>query len=204
MKTRVKRAVAAVLAIAAMSAGSVAHASDWLLRVGGHYVDPKSDNHEVVNVDAGQSLTFDITYEYSPHWRFELLAALPFEHDINLNADGSKVAEVKQLPPTLSVQYNFLPEGRVHPYVGLGVNGTVFFDESTSGALAGTDLSLRNSFGAAAQLGVDFDLQNNWFVSLDARWLDIDTRARLSGTDLGTVHIDPLTVGLSLGYRFSR
>jgi outer membrane protein W len=47
------------------------------VRVGGHYVDPKSDNHEVVSVDTGGSLTFNVTYMFATHWGIELLAAYP-------------------------------------------------------------------------------------------------------------------------------
>ena len=74
-------------------------------RVGLHAVQPKSDNHAVVNVDSATTLTFDATYFFAPHWGVELLAAVPFTHDINLNGAG-KVAETKHLPPTLSLQYH--------------------------------------------------------------------------------------------------
>lgn len=193
-------AVALAIALSGL-AGSARAAEGWLVRVGGHYVEPKAHNHSTVNVDPAESLTFDVTYRYSPHWSLELLAALPFKHDINLNASSSRVAEVKQLPPTLTVQYNFWPDARVRPYLGIGANATLFFDEKTRGALSGSDLSLRNSFGPAAQLGLDIDVSKSWFLSLDARWIDIDTRAMLSGANLGSVSIEPMTFGVSFGYR---
>jgi outer membrane protein len=200
---RTTKSLAAAVALALSSiAGTAQAAEGWLFRVGGHYVEPKSNNHSIVNVDPGQSLTFDITYRYSPNWSIELLAALPFQHDVNLNAGGSKVATVKHLPPTLTVQYNFRPEARVRPYLGLGANATLFFDEQTRGALAGADLSLRNSFGPAAQVGLDVDMNESWFLSFDARWIDIDSRATLSGANLGTVSIEPVTFGVSFGHRF--
>jgi outer membrane protein len=202
MNTRIMRSAAAALAITCAGLAGTAHAEGWILRVGGHYVEPKADNHAIVNVDPSQSLTFNVTYQYSPRWSLELLAALPFRHDINLNANGSEVAEVKHLPPTLTAQYNFRPDAKVRPYVGLGANATLFFDEKTSGALAGSRLSLHNSFGAAAQVGLDVDVTDQWFLTFDARWIDIDTRATLSGASLGAVHIEPLTLGLSFGHRF--
>ena len=202
MKALSKTPVATALALLLAGGAGAANASDWIVRVGGHYVDPKSDNHEVVSVDSGQSLTFNATYMLAPHWGVELLAAWPFSHDITLNADGSKVAETKHLPPTLSLQYHFLPDGKIRPYVGAGLNATIFFDEKTSGALAGTDLSLDDSFGAAAQLGVDFALSGDWLLNVDARWIDIDTDARLDGTGIGSVAIDPYAFGISVGRRF--
>jgi outer membrane protein len=200
MKALSKTPIAAALALL-LGAGA-ANASDWIVRVGGHYVDPKSDNHEVVSVDSGQSLTFTATYMLSPHWGVELLAAWPFCHDITLNADGSKVAETKHLPPTLSMQYHFLPDGKIRPYVGAGLNATIFFDEETTGALEGTDLSLDDSFGAAAQIGVDFALSGDWLLNVEARWIDIDTDARLDGVGIGSVAIDPYAYGISVGRRF--
>ena len=191
---------AAVLALSAASGAS--QASDWLFRVGGHFIEPKSNNSAIVNVRSGESLTFDVTYRYTPHWGFELLAAAPFKHDIELKSDGGKVASVRQLPPTFSVQYSFLPHSRIRPYVGAGLNAMLFFKEETRGALAGSDLSLKSSFGPAVQMGIDYDVTEKGFLSLDARWIDIDTRAQLDGVSLGDVNVDPVTVGLSFGWRF--
>ncbi|MFO7277455.1 MAG: OmpW family outer membrane protein [Pseudomonadota bacterium] len=204
MNGKAKPVVTGALALALAGAAGTAAGADWIVRVGGHYVDPKSNNHEVVSVDSGQSPSFSITYQRTPHWGIELLGALPFKHDVRLKADGSRVAEVKHLPPTLTVRYDFLPNGSIRPYAGAGINATLFFDESTRGALADADLSLDTSFGAAAQAGVDIDLRNGWFLNLDARWIDIDSEAHLSGNSLGKVHIDPLTVGIAFGYRFGQ
>lgn len=197
-----KRTVTTLVALAiAASAANAAEPSNWILRVGAHDVDPKSNNHAVVNVGSATSLTFNLTRMLDEHWGVELLAALPFQHDVNLNT-GGKAAEVKHLPPTLSAQYHFAPDARFQPYVGVGLNATIFFDEHTSGALAGQKLSLGTSFGAAAQLCMDVAVSENWSLNADVRWIDIDSRARLDGTSLGTVSIDPLTFGLSVGYHF--
>lgn len=196
-----KTALAAALILAMAGAAMAEEGNTWTLRIGAHHVAPKSDNHSVVNVDAAQQLTFNLTRQLSERWAVEVLAALPFEHDINLNG-GGKVADVKHLPPTFSLQYHFAPHAHVRPYLGAGLNATIFFSEDTSGALAGTDLKLDTSFGPAAQFGIDIDVGNTWFVNLDARWIDIDTKATLDGTALGTVQIDPFTVGLSAGRQF--
>lgn len=194
-------AVLVAMGLATAGAAQSAEPSPWILRVGAHDVAPKSDNHDVVNVDAARSVTFNLTRKLDEHWGVELLAALPFEHDINLNT-GGKVAEVKHLPPTLSVQYHFAPEAKFRPYAGVGLNATVFFSEHTTGALDGADLKLDTSFGAAAQLGMDFDLGKDWFLNADARWIDIDTEAKVNGEAIGSVAIDPLTLGISVGRRF--
>lgn len=68
-------------------------------------------------------MTFNGTYLFAAHWGVELLAALPFEHNINLNGGGA-VAETKHLPPTLSLQYHFNPDDSWRPYMGAGLNYT--------------------------------------------------------------------------------
>src|SRR5690606_27138917 len=107
---------------------------------------------------------FDVTYMLSPNWGVQLLAALPFEHDIELADGGTRVASTKHLPPTFSVLYHFMPEAQFQPYLGVGVNVTMFFDEDTRGPLEGADLDLDTSVGAAAVAGIDVDLGGNWYV----------------------------------------
>jgi outer membrane protein len=200
MKSRLVLLASAIVLVAPLAQAQ--DQGDWIFRVGGHTVRPKSDNSTLVNVDAGTSLTFSATYLFAPQWGVELLAALPFEHDVDLNG-GGKVADVKHLPPTLSLQYQFNHNGTVRPYVGAGLNYTLFFDESTTGTLSGNKLSLDDSFGLAAQAGIDIAFTNGWVATIDARYLDIDTDATLNAsTDLGPVEIDPYTIGLSIGKRF--
>ena len=191
----------ATLGLALTAAAQAAEPSPWVFRLGVHDVEPKSNNSDVVSVDSARMLTFNLTRMLDEHWGVEVLAALPFQHDIKLNT-GGKVADVKHLPPTVSVQYHFSPNAKFRPYVGAGLNATIFFSEHTTGALDGHDLSLGSSFGAAAQAGMDVDITESWFVNADLRWLDIDTKARLDGASLGTVAIDPLTFGISVGRRF--
>jgi outer membrane protein len=198
---KITAAVAATLGLAFTTAAQAAEPSPWIFRIGVHDVDPKSNNSDIVNVDAAQMLTFDLTRMLDEHWGVELLAALPFQHDVKLNA-GGKVADVRHLPPTVSVQYHFSPDAKFRPYVGTGLNATIFFSEDTTGALAGHDLSLGTSFGVAAQGGFDLDISDDWFLNADLRWLDIDTKAKLDGANIGTVAIDPLTFGISVGRRF--
>ncbi len=194
--------LAAVAAATLGAQPALAEKGDLILRGGAAVVNPKSDNSPLVNVDEGYSPSIMLTYFLSDNWAIDVLGSLPFKHDINLNG-GGKVGETKHLPPTVSLQYHFLPQGAVfRPYVGAGVNFTLFFDEETTGALAGTDLSLDNSFGVAAQIGADFALNDKWAINVDLRWADIDTDASLDGAPLGTVEIDPFVFGVSVAYKF--
>jgi outer membrane protein len=189
------------LMLMAWSINAIAEAGDWLFRAGGSMVAPKSNNHPVVGVEDGYMVTFNGTYFITNQWAVEVLAALPFKHDIELNGGGT-VGEAKHLPPTVSAQYHFLPDGAIRPYVGAGLNYTFMFEEDLSGPLAGAELELDNSVGWAAQIGVDIDLNENLFLNAEVRYLDIDTDAKVNGADFGTVEIDPLLFGVNFGIRF--
>ena len=192
----------AALSLIAMPAQAY-EKGDWLLRVGAGSVEPKSNNSSIVSVDSGAALVFNGTYFFTPNIAFEILAASPFSHDIHDPTGAVKLAETKHLPPTFSLQYHFSTEGAFHPYVGAGLNYTLFFDEETTSALPNTTLSLDASFGLAAQLGVDFDLTDKMFLNVDVRWADIDTEASIPEAGLNfDVEIDPMVYSLTLGWKF--
>ncbi len=127
----------------------------------------------------------------------ELLGAWPFKHDINGSgtiAGAGKVAETKQLPPTLVLNYMFNPQSNIRPYIGAGINYTTFFSTKTTGALAGTDMKLDDSWGAAADAGVDVDINKDWFFNASVWYMNITTTAhRRWGQDRGCGH-QPLGV----------
>ena len=185
---------------------ALAAKGDWLLRAGVGVVDPKGNNLTTplgeVEVDSGTSLTIEGTYMFTDNLGVELLASWPFSHDINL--DGTKIGETKHLPPTVSVQYHFNPAGQFRPYVGVGINYTNFFDEDTTGPLAGDSLKLDDSWGLAAQAGIDIGITDRWFGNFVVRYADIDTDAKVNGVDLGTVEIDPWVYQAQIGYRFGK
>jgi outer membrane protein len=189
------------LVLLALQPAQAKEQGDWVIRFGGSYVEPKSDNSDLVSVDGQMGVTFNFSYFMTRNLAVEVLAALPYEHDINL-VNGPRVASTKHLPPTFSLQYHFLPDARVQPYAGLGLNYTMFFSEDTTGALAGTDLKLDDSWGWAGEVGVDFPLNEKWLLNFSARYIDIDTDAKLDGANLGTVNIDPWVYGAHLGIRF--
>ena len=192
-------------AVAATLVASPAYAlnqGDWLFRIGASNVSPKSNNSSIVNVDSATQLSFTIGYMLTPHWGVEALAALPFKHDIRLNSDGSKVATTKELPPTFTVQYYFQPSSSIRPYLGAGVNYTKFFNIKTTGILTGSSLKLGDSWGLAAQAGVDIDLNKKWFLNANVRYIDITTRAKSSAVGNFDVHIDPWVYSLGIGTTF--
>ena len=181
---------------------------EWVFKVGVHSVDPKSDNGTLAggalqaDVDSDVRPTITAEYMFTPNWGAEILASLPFQHDIKLN--GVTAGDVKHLPPTVSLQYHFNPDGAVSPFVGIGLNYTWFFSAhvASSGPLAGSKLNVGNTFGPAAHGGLDFRLNDRWLLTLDLRWMKIDPDVKVDGAKVGTVHIDPLAYGVMVGYRF--
>jgi outer membrane protein len=206
------RLVLACALVLATSPALAQSAGTWTVGVGVHNVAPKSNNGTLVGTPLGD-LKMDIANNARPtitgeyfvkdNLGVEVLASLPFLHDINVVGVG-KVGSTKHLPPTVSLQYHF-DAGKVRPFIGAGVNDTRFFSTHASGPIAGNRLSLSDSWGLAAHLGVDFPLSEKGALRIDYRYLDIDTKVKLNGANLGNpnrVHIDPSVYGVAYVYTF--
>lgn len=205
-KTAISASLAIVLGACALPALAQSQ-GDWTLGVGAHQVNPKSDNGTLAGgtlpLDIDSDVKPTITYEYflRDNLGLEVLAALPFKHDIAVEGVGT-VGSAKQLPPTISLQYHFNGKGKVSPFLGAGLNYTTFFSEDTKGALAGTNLKLDDSWGLAAHAGIDFAVGERGAIRVDVRWIDIDTEVQVNGAKLGTANIDPLVYGAAYVVKF--
>lgn len=186
-------------------------AGQWIYRFGLGSVQPDDrnlvlDETTYVAAEGGSSVTLNATYFFSPHFAFDILAAFPFDHDIDIVAGlaETKLAETSHLPPTFSLQYHFFPEGKFQPYIGVGANWTTFFNTNTVEELAdlGVDLKLDDSFGVAAQIGADVLVGDDWVLNVDFRNIDIETDAELGGAEIGAVKIDPWVYSVNFGYKF--
>ncbi|MBU6951311.1 OmpW family protein [Hahella sp. HN01] len=215
------------LGLLACAGSAMAHQpGDMVLRVGAAMVDPQDDSSTLrlngasldgssVSVDSNTQLGLTFTYMLREHIGLEVLAATPFSHEVSAHGsvagDNLKTAEVKHLPPTVSVQYYPMEAGSAfQPYVGVGVNYTLFFDEELTtdfkDAMGDGKIKLDNSFGAAFQLGVDYQLTDNLVVNAAVWKIGIDTTATIdldSGAQIKTdVDIDPLVYMVGVGYKF--
>lgn len=203
---------AAALALAAAPAMAQSK-GDWSVGVGLHNVAPKSDNGsldatalglgKLPPTDVGSNVrpTFTVEYFVANNLGVEVLAALPFEHDIAIRGVG-RVGSTKHLPPVVSLQYHFANASKVTPFIGAGVNFTTFFGEKTTGALKGTELKLGNSWGAAARVGVDFALSEKDSLRIDARWIDINSDVKVNNVKVGKAEIDPVVYGIGYVHTF--
>lgn len=196
MKIKALLGTCILLTAATANTAMAVEKGDWLVRFGMSDVKPKSTNHPIVDVKSDMSVTANLSYMVTDNISVELLAALPFEH--NIHAGGQKVASTKHLPPTLSVQYHFMPKNPFKPYVGVGLNYTTFFsEESVLGPM-----DLKDSFGFAGEVGVDLMLGDKWFLNGSVRYIDIETKGKVGALNLGSITIDPMVYGLHLGTKF--
>jgi len=206
---------------------------EWIIRAGLASVNPNEDSDDLAlngtplqdiglprseaAVASDIQLGITVTKMLTPHWGIELLASTPFQHEIDARGLGLDAAEIKHLPPTLSAQYYFNnASSAFQPYVGAGINYTIFFDEEVDnelnnaliglGATGDTELELDASLSYALQVGFDYDFDSNWLFNAVVWYIDINTEAEFDVPGLGDikadVDIDPFVLMASVGYRF--
>jgi outer membrane protein len=220
---------ALVVAMSGVSGAALAYEEgDWIVRLGAATVSPNEDSDKIVlptepptvlrgvDIDSDTQLGIIGAYMLSDSFGLELLAATPFTQDISISGTNIEAGSVKHLPPTLSLQW--YPRGGQsgwQPYLGLGVNYTIIFDEEVDsdlenalGALLGAskvDLELDDSLGLAAQVGVDIPLGENWGLNAGIWYIDLNSTAKVK-TDVGTVkfdvEIDPWVYNVGIFYKF--
>lgn len=193
--------LAAAIAMSGATAANAYEAGDIMVKAGVIHVAPKSDNLELgastLEVAADTQLGLTATYMVTPQVGVEVLAATPFKHQIEI--DGDKVGTTKHLPPTVSVQYYPMDAASaLQPYVGAGLNMTLFFEEegAAKGNAAGP---LGDSFGLSVSGGVNYQIDENLMANLAVWYIDIDSE--LDALE-ETVEIDPLVVMVGAGYKF--
>lgn len=208
------RAIVTAVLTCACAGGVQAAEGDWLVRVRALHMSPSNDNSTTtvvpalgeVNAEDKLFPEVDISYFFTPHIAAELILTVPQKHDVELG--GVNIGSVKHLPPTLTLQYHFNPDGSVRPYAGIGLNYTRFSSvKLDAGTVLGGSVPLtmdRSSFGWAAQLGVDIRLAPQWFLNLDAKYVKIasDIEVKGAGVPVTKLDIDPLLLSVGLGYRF--
>ena len=138
----------------------------------------------------------DISYFINPNVAVELILTVPQKQ--TLSAGGLAIGSFKHLPPTLTAQYHFTNFGGFKPYVGAGVNYTRI---SSVNLPAGVTVD-RNSFGPALQVGVDIPVAKNMYLNFDIKKVYIRTDVAAGGSKIGTFKVDPVLVGVGLGWRF--
>lgn len=202
---------ATLMSGAAMAEGfKTKEAGDFLIRARGIGLIPdESSSISVIGGEADASNEYvpelDISYFITDNIALELIAATT-NHDVDVEGStlGADVdlADVGVLPPTLTVQYHFLPANRFSPYLGAGVNYTIFYDEEAAGG-AVTSVDFENSFGLALQAGFDVAIGGNWSANVDVKKIFLNTDVKINGGAINAdVDLDPWVFGVGVGYRF--
>jgi len=214
-------AIALALTLAAMSlalssaAAAAAEKGDWIARAAATTMDPETDS-DTLNGISRSGLRFDsdsasasiaIARMITQHFAVELAATLPFSAELDGNDRLQSLgiphlADTDILPVTLGAQYHVATGSAWHPYVGVGATYVRFADEKDRAN--GIRVDLQDATGPSAQLGVDIGLSDRWLLNVDARYVDVDTTAKLRGMIDQDVDVTftPWLFSVGVGYVF--
>ncbi|MCG7541263.1 OmpW family protein [Pseudoalteromonas sp. CO348] len=215
------KTLSAALLSTLLVAAPFAHAN-FSVNVGAINVNPDNsasaidqDNSLGLVADSNTQLGITLDYHYSDNIVFELVAATPFSHTVDGAGGlaGAEIADIKHLPPTLLAQYHFFDaSAKFRPFIGAGLNYTVFFDEEPSAALKATlntndvEVDLDSSFGIALQIGFNYDLNEKWGLHGMISKIDINTDATVYANGVkaltSDVELDPVVAMFGVKYKF--
>jgi outer membrane protein len=199
--------LAAMMVSAGLFSVPTAHAEgdgSWMVRaraVGLDWKNGQADNLAATAKVEAVNRTIpelDISYFFTKNIAVELVLTVPQKIDINVN--GTKNGTIKALPPSLLLQYHFSDLGNFKPYVGGGINYTLFSDRNN--ILNRTASVDKSSSGLVAQLGFDYALTKNVSFNFDLKYAKMDTDVKLNGAKIGKLNLDPTMIGIGIGYRF--
>lgn len=153
----------------------------------------------------------DFTYMFTNNIGVELIVATSkhnFKGTGSLEGLGT-IATARLLPPSLTLQYHFMPKQTIKPYLGFGINYTIMYLEnakpSLEAVLGPTDVRASHSIGFVAQAGVDIKLDDRWSINLDIKYIRMNTDITLTSgntTRRIDVGINPVILGAGIVYRF--
>jgi len=207
---RIKTLVAAMATVASLAPiaaqAQAAEENPWMIRV--RAVDLLWQNGQSgsvvqsANVKAKDQAIpeFDVSYFFTKNIAAELVLTYP--QSIQIDAGGNKLGTIKALPPSLVLQYHFTEFGAFKPYVGAGVNYTIFSSRNNLGNGA---YSVDNSsFGAVGQVGMDYMFDKNWGLNLDVKYATMSTNvtATATGANGGKLTLNPWMPAVGVTYRF--
>ncbi|WP_041389102.1 OmpW/AlkL family protein [Polaromonas sp. JS666] len=197
-----KQLVAAAVLSTLLSGAALAQQATegpWMVRARAVHLDSSNGDSTGLGLSVNNKWMpeVDVSYFFNKNVAVELVVTVPQKHTLRSSALGVDVGTLKHLPPTLLGQYHF-PMNGFKPYVGAGINYTRF---SSVNLLPGVDID-RNSWGPALQVGVDIPLSGNMYLNFDVKKVYIRTDVSLNGRNVGEFKVDPLLVGVGLGWRF--
>ncbi len=199
----------AIIVAALPFAASAKEAGDLLVRARAIYVAPDESADISIGgkpaIDNSVMPELDFSYFFTDNIAVELILAVT-PHDVAAKGTALgdvDLGDVSLLPPTLTLQYHFMPKEKMSPYVGVGVNYTKFFDADVPSGGIVTDIDYDSSFGLALQAGIDYAINDRWLINVDVKKIWINTDVSINaGAVTADVDIDPWIFGFGVGYRF--
>lgn len=155
-----------------------------------------------------------LTYIVNEHWSVDVPLGLPFESKIKGDgaiAGSGEIGKAKVLPITVFGQYRFLEaSARARPFVGLGLTYANFMGEQGNGTLTGllnpggtpVTMKIEDKWTLTPQVGVTTFVTPTVFVEAMVAKSWLKTRSTLSTGQTIDVKLDPVTIGLYLGYKY--
>ncbi|MBU3577781.1 OmpW family protein [Polynucleobacter sp. UK-Kesae-W10] len=210
---RLKSLVAAMAAVASLapiaSQAQSTEENPWMVRV--RAVDLLWNNGQTgiaqtANIKAKDQVIpeFDVTYFFTKNIATELVLTWPQQVNITATGANTNVGKISALPPSLLLQYHFTDLGAFKPYVGAGVNYTIFGNRQNFYG-AGSGLQVEpSSFGAVGQVGADYFFDKNWGVNVDVKYATMATnvQAVAGGANLGKLTLNPWMPAVGVTYKF--
>jgi outer membrane protein len=206
-------AMAAVVSLAPIAAQAQAAAENpWMVRV--RAVDLLFQNGQSGGNGSVQSLNikaqnqwipeFDVTYFFTKNIAAELVLTYPQQVNITSGSGNTNVGKITALPPSLLAQYHFTDLGAFKPYVGLGVNYTIFGNRQNFPVLGNSVTVNQSSLGVVGQIGMDYMFDKNWGMNLDLKYATMSTEVKTvaGGTNLGTLTLNPWMPAVGVTYKF--
>ena len=175
----------------------------WQLRVRAVAVAPEPYFFDAISgFDPEFSTEFapevDISYFLSKNIAVELMFTTS-THDVEVE-DVLSLGSVSLMPPTLTLQYH-ARLGNFKPYIGAGLNYTIFYGEEAGDLDA---ISYENEIGYVLQAGIDYNLSDKWFINLDLKKIFLKTEITPNNDSASAVeaNLDPLIMGFGVGMKF--
>ena len=213
---RLKSLVAAMAAVASLapitSQAQSPEDNPWMVRV--RAVDLLFQNGQSGGNGAVQALNvkaqnqwipeFDVSYFFTKNIAAELVLTYPQQVNITAGSGNTNVGKITALPPSLLAQYHFTDLGAFKPYVGLGVNYTIFGNRQNFPALGNSVTVNQSSLGVVGQIGMDYMFDKNWGVNVDLKYATMSTEVKTvsGGTNLGTLTLNPWMPAVGVTYKF--
>lgn len=200
----IAKKLVALAVLAACSTVATAAEGPLLVRVRAVHLDSANGDNTGLGLTVNNKTLPEVDFSYflTPNVAAELILTVPQKHTIYSN--GVEIGSLKHLPPTLSLQYHFAPDATFRPYVGLGVNYTNFSSVKFAPAIVtalGPNVK-RSSWGLAAQVGADIEIGKGTYLNIDLKKVQIETDVSSKGNKVGTFKVDPLLLGVGVGWRF--